>query len=252
MTGYFGGSDASAPPPHPTLSPANAGARVDGAGAERLIVVVGMVREARIVAGGGAKVIVGGGRAGRLAVDLDGALAGGAAGVVSFGLCGGLDPSLKAGDLLVDCDDPAWRNRLLSALPKARAGRVVGGDAMVAGVEGKAALRERSGADGVDMESHIVTDLARRRAIPLAILRAISDPADRALPSAAQSGLKANGEGDIGAVLRALAARPWELPALIRTAREAGVAFAALRDARHLLGPRLGCPYFVQHLVDMT
>ena len=45
---------------------------------------------------------------------------------------------------------------------------------------------------------------------------------------------------DIGAILRALARRPWELPALIRTAIEAEAGFRALVNARHLLGPGLG------------
>jgi len=175
-------------------------------------------------------------------------------GIVSFGLCGGLDPAFKTGDLLIGtavngiAADAAWTDRLIAALPGAHRGDFASGGAMVATPEAKGALRRETGAVAVDMESHLLTGAGA----PFAILRAVSDTAYRALPRAAQAGFRANGEADIDAVLRALIARPSELPALIRTAREAGAAFRSLRDARHLLGPGLGCPYLVEHSVDMT
>jgi len=49
----------------------------------------------------------------------------------------------------------------------------------------------------------------------------------------------------VAGVLAALARRPWELPALLRTASEAQRAFEALADARAGLGPTLGCPGLV-------
>lgn len=226
-----------------------------------MIVVVGMAREARIVAGAGVGVIVSGGETGALADKLERALRGGAEGAISFGVCGGLDPTLRAGDLFVArgvltgrrrlSADAAWTARLIACLPGAHVADLVGRDAMIASAADKAALYRDTGAGAVDMESHVVARLAHRFGVPFAALRAVSDPSGSALPRAAQAGLKANGEADAGAVLRVLAARPWELPALIRTAREAAAAFAALRDARHLLGPRLGCPYLGQHLFDV-
>jgi adenosylhomocysteine nucleosidase len=227
-----------------------------------LIVVVGMTREARIVGGAGVTVIVGGGRADRLFQQLEGALQRGAAGVMSFGLCGGLDPSLQTADLVVGSGvigaderltaDPAWSDALAGALAGTVRADIAGSQAMVALPADKAALRRRTGAAAVDMESHLVARLAHRHGVPFAVLRAVSDPAHRALPIAAQAGLKPNGEADIGAVLKSLLRRPGELPALLRTAREAGAAFRALGNARHLLGPGLGCPDFIEHLVDVT
>jgi adenosylhomocysteine nucleosidase len=227
-----------------------------------LIVVVGMTREARIVDHPGVTVIVSGGQGDRLARHLELTLRRGAAGVMSFGLCGGLDPSLKTGDCVVGVSviggdgrlaaDPDWADRLARALPDSIGAKVAGGDAMITDPAAKAALRQRTGAVAVDMESHIVARLARRHETPFAVLRAVSDPAHRRLPLAAQVGLKADGEADIGAVLKALIRRPGELPALVRTAREADAAFRALGDARHLLGPGLGCPNLVEHPVDVA
>ena len=71
------------------------------AGPGGILVVVGMTREAKIL-GPDAPVLIGGGDSLALAAALEAELAAGVAGVVSFGLCGALDPSLKVGDLEFD------------------------------------------------------------------------------------------------------------------------------------------------------
>ncbi len=211
-----------------------------------LLIVVGMKREARIAAGAGRVAIAGRGLAEALAER--------PAAVISFGLCGGLDPFLAAGDLVVGeavggvAANQAWADRLMAALPGARRGAIASSGAMAAGIAAKAALRAQTGAIAVDMESHLVAAAG----LPFAVLRAVSDPAHRALPRAAQAGFKADGEVDIASVLRALIARPWELPALLRTAREAEFAFRALGDALDLLGPGIGCPYLGEHRIDVA
>jgi adenosylhomocysteine nucleosidase len=207
-----------------------------------LIVVVGMVREAKIVAGDGLTVLIGGGQSDRLAQNLGKAIAAGAAGLVSFGLCGGLHPDLDAGDLVVDSDDQDWLAQLRSTVPDAYPGRVLGGDAMVTSVREKARLLHESGADAVDMESHILTAGARSAGLPYAIMRSVSDPADRSLPTCVLAGMKTDGETNPLGVISALARRPWELPALLRTAHEAQRAFEALARARARLGSTLGRP----------
>ena len=92
------------------------------------------------------------------------------------------------------------------------------------------------------MESPIVMAASRRAHLPYAIIRAVSDPSDRALPKAALAGLKADGEANVAGVIGALVHRPWDLPALLRTAAEAKRAFMALETARAVLGQTLGCP----------
>jgi adenosylhomocysteine nucleosidase len=207
-----------------------------------LVVVVGMVREARIVSGEGVTVLVGGGQSARLSRDVEQAVLAGVAGIVSFGLCGALNPDQVAGDIIVDSDDPKWLTRIRAALPHAYPGRVIGGDVMIASAEKKARLFHASGADAVDMESHIVMASARQAKAPYAIVRSVSDPADRALPSSVLAGLRSDGGTNVPGVLAALAQRPWQLPALLRTANEAERAFRALNHARAALGPMLACP----------
>ena len=65
-----------------------------------MIVVVGMVFEARIAAGLGARVICGG-DGHNLAPSLTRAMAAGCGGVISFGVAGGLAPDLKPGTCVI-------------------------------------------------------------------------------------------------------------------------------------------------------
>lgn len=163
----------------------------------------------------------------------------GADGLVSFGLCGGLAPDLGAGDLVIASNRPAWLDHMRSALPHARVGQVVGGDAMVARAAEKARLRRDTAADAVDMESHLVIDAASHANLPYAIVRAVSDPAGRDLPSAALVGMTSDGETDVLAVAAALARRPWQLPALLQLGADADRAFKALTAAAIAFRPSL-------------
>ena len=159
-------------------------------------------------------------------------------GLISFGLCGALDPALTVGrPIIADAvtsgrerweTDHAWGGRLRAALPGAARGDLAAGDVIVGTPAAKAALRQASGAAAVDMESHAAAAAAHAAGLPFAVLRVVSDAAGRVLPKAAQAGFKADGQPDIGAVIAALARRPWELPSLIRVGLEAEQAFRAL------------------------
>jgi hopanoid-associated phosphorylase len=214
-----------------------------------VLAVVGMTREAKII--GDDAVIIGGGDAEALAAKLEAELRQGRfAGVVSFGLCGALDPALKVGDLVVGDTvadpeglfeaDAAWAARIAAVLPGARLGRFARAEQPVATAADKAALRAATGAIAVDLESYVVARLARWFGAPFAVVRAVSDAADRALPHAAKVGLGADGRPAIGAVFASLRANPWQIRALIRTALEAEDGFHTLERARAALGPRLG------------
>jgi adenosylhomocysteine nucleosidase len=113
---------------------------------------------------------------------------------------------------------------------------IAGVDALVAEPAAKAALHLSSGAAAVDMESGVVARAAARHRLPFSILRAIADPAHRALPPAALVAMRADGGIDLAAILRALTREPRQLPALTRLALEARRAFGALARARALLG----------------
>ncbi len=149
-----------------------------------------------------------------------------------------LGPGIRRDERNFSCD-PAWTAVLIARLG-ARTGPILGSDAMLAEAGAKRAAHRATGALAVDMESHIAAHIADRHGLAFAVARVVSDAADRGLPKAAQAGMAANGRIDLLAVLRALAADPGQLPALIRVGREAGAAFRALGRGRDLLGPRLG------------
>jgi adenosylhomocysteine nucleosidase len=215
-----------------------------------VLAVVGMTREAKILTG--APVVIGGGDLAGLTERLEDELRGGLAGVVSFGLCGALDPVLQVGDLVIgeavtdEADsyaaDPEWVARIAAMLPEAKVGRFARAERPVATAAEKAELRQRTGAIAVDLESFPVAKLARWFGVPFAVIRAVSDGADRALPPAAQVGLGADGRPAIGPVFASLKSNPWQIGALIRTALEAEDGFHALERARQALGPRLAGP----------
>jgi len=227
-----------------------------------IVAVVGLLREARIVAGEGVRVVIGGGDAAGLAARLEQGFNPDIDGVISFGVCGALSPTLKPGDVVVASSvrdgtarfqtDTAWARSIAGRLPHAVSGSVAGSNVMLTTVDGKAALHGSSGGVAVDMESHIAARFAQRHNLPLAVLRAVSDGADHALPPAAQRGMRPDGSMDVGAVLRALAADPRQLPALIRTGIEAEKGFSALVHSHHLLGPTLGFGQFRHHALDVT
>ena len=77
----------------------------------------------------------------------------------------------------------------------------------------------------VDMESHVAARVARRHRLPFAAARVVSDPAHRTLPPAARVAMKPDGRVDLPAVMRSLLAHPAQLPALIRTGRDAERGF---------------------------
>lgn len=211
-----------------------------------LIAVVGMTREARILEGLGHGIVVGGGDTANLRAGLAAALAARPdAAVISFGVAGGLAEGVPVGDLIVAsavlrhgerwaCDED-WVRRLLRANPDARVGTLAGSDIAIADVAAKRALWSTCGALAVDMESHVAARMAAEARRPFAAVRAISDGADHALPPAALAGLRPDGTANVGAVLTALAARPAQLPALIRTAQGAGAALKALEAVRDRL-----------------
>jgi len=214
--------------------------------------------EARIALGPGVAVICN--HASQLVASLEAAAKRGAAGIISFGIAGGLAPDLNAGDWVVGSGvrtehghfptDRGWARALLEALPSAVHAEIVGTDAPVAEPSEKRRLHLRTGAVAVDTESHVAARIAAAHRIPFAACRAVIDPAHSLLPPAAMYGLRHDGTADVFAVLRSVVRQPSQLPALTRTALDARVAAAALRRGRRLMGAGLGFPYFSEPALD--
>ena len=174
----------------------------------------------------------------------------GAAGLLSFGIAGGLDPALKPGDLVIGSavvvDETLqpwvgfWQEGLVNALPGAKSGVVVGAAEAVTYPVAKASLHRRWHALAVDLESAAVARACTEAGKPFAVLRAIADPATRAIPPSALAGLTESGHMNPFAVVRGALARPGDVPGLVRLGREARVALRALAGAARRLGPTLG------------
>lgn len=210
-----------------------------------LVIVTGLKQEADLVsraAGGGRGLLalVGAGDTAGLEAAVR-AAAPGARGLVSFGLAGGLAPGLRSGDLIIGREviadglawptDADWMRRLLAALPGAMPGPVAAGSAIIDAVSGKAALYARTGAAVVDTESQIVAKVGHACGLPVAVVRAVCDPCDMALPPAALQPLTADGRPRLPAILASLARKPGQLPDLLRLAAQSKAAMAALARA---------------------
>lgn len=217
-----------------------------GSASQRFVVVAcGLALEARIAAGPDVRSVAGGVDAHRLAAELENEVAHGARAILSFGIAGALAPDLQTGDCVVArgvmapgchwrCDE-TWTTRLRERLPMSRFGDVAACDRPLASAAQKCALFEETHALAVDTESHVAAKVAVAHGLPFAVVRVIADTAARALPAAASVALEPGGHVDFPAVLRSIVAAPSQLPLLARTARDARVAFAALRRVRECL-----------------
>jgi nucleoside phosphorylase len=236
-----------------------------------LVAVTGTEMEASLLRVSSARVVIGAGDSSTLERKISAELARRPAPLLSFGIAGGLEPQLAAGDCVIPdavwadgesfvCD-PRWVGELRafvrpaentapndrseiagcsppSAFPTSprEIRLLVGQDHPVASVAAKAARYAASGAQAVDMESHVVARLARRHDLPFAAVRIVFDSAGRDLPPAALVRMRSNGKPHMAAILRSLARRPDQIAALLTLSRDLNVAMRALRAARVLLG----------------
>ena len=197
--------------------------------------VVGFAAEARIARGVGWPVAIGGGSAEGAAAAARRLVQAGATGLVSFGLAGGLDAALPAGTVVVanavSAEGHVWRTdaALSSRLGGSTGHLCLGLDHVVAAQADKRRLGRETGAALADMESAAVAAVAAAAGLPFAVLRAICDPAGRALPPAALVALDASGRIALTRIAWSVLTRPGQVPTLVALAREAAVARRALR-----------------------
>lgn len=212
-----------------------------------MAVICGLQSEARAVSAAlgdrTVRIEISGADAARAEALAQSACAAGAAAVMSVGVSGGLDPALAPGDLVlgdaVVSDDSGeifavdgfLHGALRENLPSARVGRLFGADAIVATPDRKRTLFENWRAIAVDMESHGAARAAAGAGVPFLAIRAIADPADRALPPAALGAVAPDGSTRVVPTLLAAMARPGQFPALMQLGSDSKKAHAALARA---------------------
>ena len=185
-------------------------------------------------------------------------LAAGARALLSWGLAGGLDPSLEAGTLVLPLEivspegrvllaSAQWRegvSRIVAARQAPCGGRLLGCREPLGSTAAKALAFRQTGAVAVDMESFAIAEVAAAERVPFLAVRAIVDTAHDTLPEVALSATRAGQAGlGVGRVATALARTPGQLPALIRLARRYRTAIRALSSvvgSGALASPRFG------------
>jgi len=161
--------------------------------------------------------------------------------LLSWGLAGGLDRALAPGDVVVAERlltrggqtleaDGGLVELVHSRLAGARRGTVLSLDGPAAGAREKLHLRERFGADAVDMESSAVAHVARSAGLGFLSVRAIVDPATFEVPAAALAGMGSDGALSVWRTLNAVLAEPSQLPSMLRLAGHYRQALRGLRN----------------------
>jgi adenosylhomocysteine nucleosidase len=216
-----------------------------------VIVATGFTREVRTVERPGIIAIAGGGIAGRLEERLDAAARTGAAGIVSYGLTGGLADGLRIGDWVVgsclrgaidhECH-AGWRDAIAARLPGARIGAFFADGRMIDTIAEKRALGAHHDALAVDMESHVAARVARAHGLPFAIVRIVSDEVDHLLPHAITVSMRPDGGFDRTRMRASLAAAPEQMRDVVQTMAQFANGFRGLRAGARKMGERLAFP----------
>lgn len=144
------------------------------------------------------------------------------------GIAGALDPALQTGDVVFETRDNSLAEKLAHA--GARRGAIACTPRVLITRAEKAALRELTKADAVEMESAFIQTACAELGIPCATVRAISDTANEDLPL--DMNLLCDAEQNLSsakiafAILRA----PHKIPALMRLGSKCNVAAKKLAE----------------------
>jgi len=164
----------------------------------------------------------------------------GAKSLLSFGVAGGLNPTLKVGDRIV-ATKIIFPNRheAICALDlnifDAQRLPITGCDTAVILPKDKSTLFNETGAAAVDMESHGVARAAVDLGLPFGAIRVISDTAQTTIPAFALLGIKPDGGLNPIPVALHLLRRLDQLPALLRLRRDTNQALGVLTETARIL-----------------
>ena len=142
--------------------------------------------------------------------------------VFSCGFAGALDPELRIGDVITA------RER---ALPGAKPVTFTCAERIAITVAEKSALRARTSADAVEMESAVVARICRERGIECATLRAVSDTAHDDLPLDFNALMNDDEQLSYSKLALGILRRPNAIPGLMRLGKNSAFAARALAAA---------------------
>jgi adenosylhomocysteine nucleosidase len=146
--------------------------------------------------------------------------------VIMAGLAGGLDPSVKIGDVVID----GKLGELISSSACHR-GRIHTTRRLVSTPQDKADLFRMTGALAVDMENDMARQWALGQGAEFIAIRAISDRADQSLDATMLHLVDEWGRPRAGAIVGVLLRRPGLVPQLIRLGRDSKFAAVKLGEA---------------------
>jgi nucleoside phosphorylase len=139
--------------------------------------------------------------------------------VVSAGLCGGLEPALCVGDVVVVTEVNGCTVQRPSTSHPHRIGKAISVDRVAVSPAEKARLRA-TGADIVEMEADAVARRAREWQVPFYCVRSVSDAADEGFLLDLNTVRDSEGRFRRGFIVVRAMLRPMELvPELLRLKR---------------------------------
>ncbi len=144
--------------------------------------------------------------------------------LISTGFCGALDPALRIGDIVVSGD------MTLHCGSSFARGEMVTVDRVAVTAEEKRALREKTGAIAVDMETADIKRYRQRMGCaPFCCIRAVSDTALEDMPLDFNQYRDSNGRFSRTRIALAAVSRPFtRIPALRRLEANCNVASESL------------------------
>lgn len=150
--------------------------------------------------------------------------------VVTAGFCGGLNPTLERGTVVVDRES----DLALLATAEEVGIQSVGfhcADRVAVTASEKEILFLKTKRDVVEMESGVIASVCRERGIPVVTIRVVSDPSDEDLPLDFNKLITSKGGIHFGRLALELVKRPNRIPRLMRLGKNTKDAGGKLAEA---------------------